>query len=506
MFSAVTVLGYGTMLAWSSVLVWSNLPFASSSLAGIEIAVAKGCFIFAAAAALLVVPKYLAAHASLKSVFRVSSAIMALSALSVITTVLAAPPIVVFASWLFGGVAHGWLISLWHRCFVILRQRCSMIVLGAGLAAGGALFLLYCALLPEVRNAFPIALPFMSLALWCTIAPRALERLGETRTDVERDAKEKPDRIRFYYRELFLSVLCNFFVGLLAACATSDPLSPLATYLSGVAFLVAGAFMAVLVSKVRHNLAFRFLGALLPFVALQLFLFAFAPVSVKSIAVAAMVFIFTCFDVLNTSNMSRNSRHLFASFDEGVSSGRAANRGAFGAGWCVGVALMTWCFSSAFALAVVSFALFGLLAIGVLVRLYRMGLDHLRGVPRVLKGQGEVAEEGVGAEEGGPPGVGTSEHSPGVSAMTAAPSSSSVENAADVIAKRCRLSPRETEVFSLLAKGRNVRYISETLVVSVNTARSHIYSIYGKLGVHSHQELIDLVENETSVPEEASRA
>lgn len=56
------------------------------------------------------------------------------------------------------------------------------------------------------------------------------------------------------------------------------------------------------------------------------------------------------------------------------------------------------------------------------------------------------------------------------------------------------LTPREGEVFALLAQGRTVGVIREKLVISLNTARFHTKNIYAKLGVHSQQELIDLVE------------
>ena len=68
--------------------------------------------------------------------------------------------------------------------------------------------------------------------------------------------------------------------------------------------------------------------------------------------------------------------------------------------------------------------------------------------------------------------------------------------------ERCRrlaedacLTEREREVFLLLVHGRNARYIQETLVVSYNTVKTHVSHVYAKLGVHSHQELIDLVES-----------
>jgi DNA-binding CsgD family transcriptional regulator len=56
------------------------------------------------------------------------------------------------------------------------------------------------------------------------------------------------------------------------------------------------------------------------------------------------------------------------------------------------------------------------------------------------------------------------------------------------------LTPREAEVFLLLAKGRNAEYISEKLFVSPATVKSHIYHIYQKLGINSQQHLMNVVD------------
>lgn len=63
--------------------------------------------------------------------------------------------------------------------------------------------------------------------------------------------------------------------------------------------------------------------------------------------------------------------------------------------------------------------------------------------------------------------------------------------------ERYHLSDRERDVFSLLIKGRNRTYISQTLFISDNTTRTHMRNIYRKLNVHSHQELIDVLEEES---------
>ncbi|MBN1246238.1 MAG: helix-turn-helix transcriptional regulator, partial [Anaerolineae bacterium] len=53
------------------------------------------------------------------------------------------------------------------------------------------------------------------------------------------------------------------------------------------------------------------------------------------------------------------------------------------------------------------------------------------------------------------------------------------------------LSPREAEVLRLLTTHLSHAEMAEELVVSVNTLRSHVKSIYGKLGVHSRMEAVE---------------
>jgi DNA-binding CsgD family transcriptional regulator len=62
------------------------------------------------------------------------------------------------------------------------------------------------------------------------------------------------------------------------------------------------------------------------------------------------------------------------------------------------------------------------------------------------------------------------------------------------VAREYRLSPRETEVFVYLAKGRNTEHVSTSLFISPHTTRTHTYRIYRKLKINSQQELISEVE------------
>ncbi len=66
----------------------------------------------------------------------------------------------------------------------------------------------------------------------------------------------------------------------------------------------------------------------------------------------------------------------------------------------------------------------------------------------------------------------------------------------DSLSSQFGLTEREGEIFAMLARGRNARFIMEEFVLSRNTVKSHIKHIYAKLGVHSQQELIDRVEKQ----------
>lgn len=65
----------------------------------------------------------------------------------------------------------------------------------------------------------------------------------------------------------------------------------------------------------------------------------------------------------------------------------------------------------------------------------------------------------------------------------------------EAIAKLYQLSPRETDILKYLARGRNAAHIQNKLTISPHTVKSHIYSIYRKLDIHSQQKVMDFVES-----------
>ena len=66
------------------------------------------------------------------------------------------------------------------------------------------------------------------------------------------------------------------------------------------------------------------------------------------------------------------------------------------------------------------------------------------------------------------------------------------------LARNSGFTARETDVFLLLARGKNRSSIADELAISQNTVHSHILHVYQKLGVHDQQELIKLVDEKAA--------
>jgi two-component system nitrate/nitrite response regulator NarL len=63
----------------------------------------------------------------------------------------------------------------------------------------------------------------------------------------------------------------------------------------------------------------------------------------------------------------------------------------------------------------------------------------------------------------------------------------------DVLRTMARLTRREREVLALVADGADNESIARSLLISPETARTHIQNVLNKLGVHSRVEAADFV-------------
>ena len=126
-------------------------------------------------------------------------------------------------------------------------------------------------------------------------------------------------------------------------------------------------------------------------------------------------------------------------------------------------------------------------------------LSHMRtaqGVDALVGGASEVqgGSRGQGASEPRPnDAVNEADGGQGVTVQAPAPGAA-FANRIEELSFTYHLSRRESDVFGLIARGRSIPYVAGALAISENTVRSHVRRIYDKFGVHSKQELLDLVE------------
>ena len=96
---------------------------------------------------------------------------------------------------------------------------------------------------------------------------------------------------------------------------------------------------------------------------------------------------------------------------------------------------------------------------------------------------GKTAQQNRGEAGGGP-----SASRP--SANGGPGSSTPIEARVELLAGRFALTPRETEIVHILARGHGCAYVAETLLISKSTVYTHVRNVYRKLDVSNHDELI----------------
>jgi DNA-binding CsgD family transcriptional regulator len=72
--------------------------------------------------------------------------------------------------------------------------------------------------------------------------------------------------------------------------------------------------------------------------------------------------------------------------------------------------------------------------------------------------------------------------------------SDEISDACALISRRYHLTPREHEVLSMLARGRNASHIAQTHNISHETAKTHIKNIHRKLNLHTQAEIFTLLD------------
>lgn len=130
--------------------------------------------------------------------------------------------------------------------------------------------------------------------------------------------------------------------------------------------------------------------------------------------------------------------------------------------------------------------------VAVIVAMY---VTWLGGKRRTGDSAGAFAFEAAGAVADAAPGAvgGAGFDASPAGASACPPLTKTVTDTCLAMASHYALSPRETEVFVLLAQGRTRAFIQDELVLSSSTVKTHVSHIYAKMEVHDRQEMMDLI-------------
>lgn len=368
------------------------------------------------------------------------------------------PPVLIVACLFVFGCGHA---CLFVKIGLLLDERSGSTlapVIGSGILIAGLLYL-------AIVNMASVAQPVVLMALpWVVAITAYFARSRQNLADVDLASMSLDecgdDGIRGVFRRFLLMLL--FYS---AAFAATQLLAVIMTGWSSdsnsfwIAIVLPGLFMLLL--SVRYIGAGRDASAVLrvlPLVmALGLVLLPFTDGPAQTACYFMIAFGFTAFDMLSLYQLSRLIKRNNLSVVRYFALGRFANGFGMACGWTVCTVLVAWVGTGN---EVVTYVSIGFVLLLIVLLLFSGGLFDPAASASATGGDGrrpwrQCCEE-LCAEYG--------------------------------------LSPRESEVFELLARGRDNHHICEVLYISPATVKTHTYNIYRKLNVHSQQELISIVE------------
>jgi DNA-binding CsgD family transcriptional regulator len=375
-----------------------------------------------------------------------------------------------FVAWLLSGFSYASLLLCWSTLLITFEDRHITYFIASVLIAGTVVYLLVASSIVLAMLAFTAIMPVFSAVCFILSLRSRRKYIGRERALIVVSSHESDEKDPINWRLIADTLTYTPCLGIGIYCALhqlSYPLNilcvGLATIVSSLLIIADTRWWQLLSSKMQLKL-------FLPLAAVCVFPLSFVDEFVGEIAVAIVVFLlFSAFMlslVTNYSAISLCVRVFELSPIRVFAYGRAFN--------LAGVA-----FGYLFALVAFSSPLAYGQSHGTILAFCALMLLFIIASTFILEDHypisSDVADDGSELD-------------------SQTPKRDLWDERCAQISKRYGLSPRQAEVLLLLSKGRNTVYVQEKLVISHYTAKAHIYNIYQKIGIHSRQELLDLIE------------
>ena len=477
--SALKIIGMSAYLGWIFCIFWSPSIFpstlADASIQLVRIGLAIGMMV-----AYIIFGVFAEFLSRKKRKFAILAGALVLPPLCCVGSLVGewANLALLFSAWGIGGIGTAALLMMWSRPLAVLNRKQLLLTDAAAFFLGSFLYLSTSFLPFPVPCILIAVLPVLSLMLAHLTASKTPDHSsditvsGSKKDRIILDEAESlgvedggdAERISFL-RTVFLALAYSVGIGFVGSCATVSELYPNNVYIITAGNAIAGIGTIIFFAKKSRNIMTLLTEVFLPCVLVCIFLFSISGYSGQLICLFFLFVIFACHDSIETASISSKAELFEKDPIRTFAFGRTLNGVGAVFGWIAGY-VMNFQFSSGTTeRVIVCFALVVFLVVVASFAVFHPGIYSL-----YQKARGYEKTDGKSYER-------------------------ELRKKAQVIASKVKLTSRQEEVLYYLAQGRNSEYVSQKLYISNHTAKSHIYSIYAKLQIHSQQELLDIFEN-----------
>lgn len=380
-------------------------------------------------------------------------------------------------------MSEGALVLFWSFRLRVLARKQQLIVVCTGFIVGGFVLIVApftASFMLTVLSALLLIVSCVFLYLARILYSGMKELSGQEHELFRKGARSlkksvpfKEDRKMILSKGIF-AVLYSICLGFSLCAALVESLYPANEVVIGISNLIAALIMLVLLGKKERFTSDTVSKLFLPITAICYFFFAFLWSSyVVLLPILIILVLFACYEMINSHTAYAYSLYDSVRCYWEIYSSKLGNSCGVVIGWALATVAL-------YCLKLDKTQLYALCFFIVVVVIL---IDSIFFKEMRFKFAETNVNDELSLEITGPKLVLDLSHNKGQWRRTC-----------EQLSEKYSLSPRQKEVFFLLAKGRNVKYITEKLVLSTPTVKSHVYNIYQKMGVHSHQELLNIVE------------
>ncbi|MDR2108799.1 MAG: LuxR C-terminal-related transcriptional regulator, partial [Coriobacteriales bacterium] len=398
-------------------------------------------------------------------------------------------------AWGFVGVGHAMILILWSKHLVLFNRKQLILITSLSFICAGALYVIISYLQQSPATVATLTLPLISLAFFVFGNRNAEAKIEALRKETLPDQSIRTHDRRTLLQLYIYAVSYCIALGFMGACVSLSVFQNDSVPFIGLANVLAGLGMVLMLVYFKRDVARIIAASSLPCMALGVFLFAFSGDIghwAQLSCLALLFFLFACYDVVNITTVSKSSGLFGIDYIRTFGFGRFPNGLGVCLGWICGYLVFFTYGGSALAIIFISFLIVVLFVFANALVFVRPARAFVSDEGPAFAPQGAKSALNRARKPGKQAALPTTQRTvDGVETLVVDRASVSVH----LLVDEYSLSNRQAEVLAYLARGRNAEYIQEKLVVSNHTAKSHIYTIYRKLGVHSQQELIDMIES-----------